>query len=485
MVRDSERRHDASIDAQAMTVARRGLVIPSIGEGSPRPVICLLPSVYHPAMALSIYDMLNRKRKGLALPPEQIIEFIDGFVRGDVADYQMTAFLMAVAIHGMSPDETAALTRAMLESGEQWKLHDRFDFVGDKHSTGGVGDKISMVLTPWVASCGVKIAMLSGRGLGHTGGTLDKLESIPGFNARLSRKEIERCLDEIGCAIATSTERIAPADRRIYALRDVTGTVESIPLITASIMSKKLAMGATGLVLDVKTGRGAFMQTLDDSRALARGLLDAARGSATRVEALITDMERPLGRAVGNANEIDESFAVLRGEGPDDIRELTRAEAIRLLAMTGRFDDEAATAAVDDALSSGRAREHAQRWVAAQGGDPDVVDGPAKLPRPRRTIEVAAPRGGYITDIDTHSIGMFAVDLGAGRKKQDDVVDHAAGITFEQNRGDEVREGSVIAKIELGERDFDDAEIRSRFLSLVTIADDPPTTRPLIVEHLK
>jgi len=436
-------------------------------------------------MTLSVYELLNRKRKGESLSPDDVRGFINRFVEGEIADYQMTAFLMAVAIHGMSADETAALTRAMLESGEQWKLHERFDFVGDKHSTGGVGDKISMVLTPWVAACGVKIAMLSGRGLGHTGGTLDKLESIPGFNARLSRDEIERCLADVGCAIATSTERIAPADRRIYALRDVTGTVESIPLITASIMSKKLAMGANALVLDVKTGKGAFMQKLEDSRALARGLVDAARGTPTRVEALITDMERPLGRAVGNANEIEESFAVLRGEGPGDIRELTRAQAIRLLVMSGRFDDASATREVDDALASGRAREHAKKWVAAQGGDPDVVDGPSKLPAARRVIEVQAPRPGFIDAIDTHAIGMFAVDLGAGRRKQDDVVDHAAGITFERNRGDEVRAGDVLARIELGVRELDDDEARRRFLSLVSIGDAPPESRPLIVERIE
>src|SRR5438876_401334 len=307
-----------------------------------------------PMAELNVYELLNRKRRGAPLEAREIEAFIDRYTHGAIPDYQMSALLMAVAINGMTAEEMATLTQAMLRSGEQWHLRDEYDFIADKHSTGGVGDKISLVLSPWVAACGVKIGMLSGRGLGHTGGTLDKLEAIPRFNARLSREEFNRAIENVGCVISTSTEGIAPADKKIYALRDVTGTVESLPLITASIMSKKLAMGASALILDVKTGSGAFMRNYQDSKALAQSLIAAAEGSGTRVEALITDMDRPLGVAAGNANEIIETFEVLKGRGPKDVEEVTRAQAERLLVMSGRYEENSARKALDDALRSGR-----------------------------------------------------------------------------------------------------------------------------------
>jgi pyrimidine-nucleoside phosphorylase len=333
------------------------------------------------------------------------------------------------------------------------------------------------VLSPWVAACGIKIGMLSGRGLGHTGGTLDKLEAIPGFNARLTRKEFERCIAEAGCVISTSTEGIAPADKKLYALRDVTGTVESLPLITASIMSKKLAMGASALILDVKTGSGAFMRKYEDSKALAQSLIAAAKGSGTRVEALITDMDRPLGVAAGNANEIVETLEVLRGRGPADVEEVTREQAVRLLVLSGRFDEASAKKALEEALRSGRAYQQAEKWIAAQRGDP------SKLPQPKQTIEVKSPRSGFITFIDTYQAGMFTVDLGAGRKKADDVIDYTAGVMFDRRTGDQVRAAEVIARIQLGaHRDAD--ELRKRFLSFVQIGDKPPGQRPLVHEFL-
>src|SRR5215470_8863708 len=292
-----------------------------------------------PMADLNVYDVLNRKRRREALQPEEIEEFIKRYTAGSIPDYQMSALLMAIAINGMTAEEMATLTQAMLRSGEQWHLRDQYDFIADKHSTGGVGDKVSLVLSPWVASCGVKIGMLSGRGLGHTGGTLDKLEAIPRFNARLSRQQFERCVNDALCVISTSTEGIAPADKKMYALRDVTGTVESLPLITASIMSKKLAMGASALILDVKTGSGAFMRAYQDSKALAQSLIAAAAGSGTHVEAIITDMDRPLGVAAGNANEIVETIDCLKGKGPADVMEVTRAQAERLLVMSGKYDD--------------------------------------------------------------------------------------------------------------------------------------------------
>jgi pyrimidine-nucleoside phosphorylase len=434
---------------------------------------------------LNVYELLNSKRQGEPLEPEEVALFIDRYTRGEIPDYQMSAMLMAIAIRGMNQDEMAALTQAMLRSGEQWNMRDDYDFIADKHSTGGVGDKVSIVMAPWVAACGIKIGMLSGRGLGHTGGTLDKLEAIPHFNARLTREEFERCIADAGAVITTSTEGIAPADKKIYALRDVTGTVESLPLITASIMSKKLAMGASALILDVKTGSGAFMRKFEESKALAESLIAAAKGSGTRVEAIITDMDRPLGVAAGNANEIAESFEVLMGKGPADVRDVTRAQCVRVLVMSGRYDEASAGEALDDALRSGRALEQARKWVEAQGGDPAVVDVHSHLPQPHETIEVKAPRSGFITFMDTYQAGMFIVDLGAGRKKADDLIDFAAGVMFDRKTGDEVQAGEVIARIQLGFHAHHDPDaLQARFLSFVYLGDGPPVTRPLIHEHL-
>jgi pyrimidine-nucleoside phosphorylase len=432
----------------------------------------------------SVYELLNKKRRGGPLDTREIEFFIDGFTRGAIPDYQMSALLMAIAINGMVAEEMATLTQAMLRSGEQWHLRDSYDFIADKHSTGGVGDKVSLVLSPWVAACGVQIGMLSGRGLGHTGGTLDKLEAIPGFNARLSREEFERCVADAGCVISTSTEGIAPADKKIYALRDVTGTVESLPLITASIMSKKLAMGASSLILDVKTGSGAFMRIYQDSKALAQSLIAAAAGSGTKVEALITDMDRPLGIAAGNANEIIETIECLKGQGPADVMEVTRAQAERVLVMSRRFDEASANRALEDAITSGAALEQCRKWIAAQGGDAAVVDDYSLLAQPREVVEVKAPRSGFITFLDTYQAGMFTVDLGAGRKKADDVIDYAAGVMFDRRTGDEVRAGDVIARIQLGNARRDPEELRARYLSFVTISDEQPAERPLVHEHL-
>jgi pyrimidine-nucleoside phosphorylase len=433
----------------------------------------------------SVYEILNRKRRGAPLEPREIETFIDRYTRGEIPDYQMSALLMAIAINGMTASEMATLTQSMLRSGEQWHLRDQYDFFADKHSTGGVGDKVSLVLSPWVAACGIKIGMLSGRGLGHTGGTLDKLEAIPRFNARLSRKDFERAIADAGCVISTSTEGIAPADKKIYALRDVTGTVESLPLITASIMSKKLAMGASALILDVKTGSGAFMQKYQDSKALAQSLIAAAEGSGTRVEALITDMDRPLGVAAGNANEIVETIEVLKGKGPADVEEVTRAQAERLLVMSGQYDESTAKKKLEETLRSGAALEQARKWIAAQGGDPSIVDDYKRLPQPREVIEVRAPRSGFISHIDTYQAGMFAVDLGAGRKKADDQIDYAAGIMFDRRSGDEVRSGDVIARIQLGKAKRDAKELTARFLSFVKFSDTPPEARPLVHEALR
>lgn len=434
-------------------------------------------------MTVPIYDLLNRKRRGETLSASELNLLVDGFTRRTIPDYQLSAFLMAVAIRGLDSRELADLTRLMTDSGERWVLRERFDFIADKHSTGGVGDKVSLILAPWVAACGVKIGMLSGPGLGHTGGTLDKLESIPGFNARLTREEFERCINEVGCAITTSTDEIAPADRTMYALRDVTGTVESIPLITASIMSKKLAMGATALILDVKMGTGAFCKDLETAGALSRSLMAAARGSGTRAEVLITDMNRPLGVAAGNANEVEEAFASLRGNGPPDLMEVTRAQAVRILVMSGQYDDATAGSTLDEVLKSGQALSKARQWVAAQGADVRFIDDPRILPQPATVTEVRAPRSGSIRSIDTYGAGMLAVQLGAGRLRHDDRLDPAAGIMFDRNEGDEVRAGDVIARIRTGAETSTD-DLQDRYLALIDIGDQPSRTRPLIFELL-
>src|SRR3954463_2001191 len=433
---------------------------------------------------LNVYEVLNRKRRGSPLDTHEIELFVERYTPGENPDYQMSALLMGIAINGMTADEMAALTQSMLRSGDQWHMRTEYDFIADKHSTGGVGDKVSLVLSPWVAACGIPIGMLSGRGRGHTGGTLDKLEAIPGFNARLSREQFAQSIADSGYVISTSTEGIPPADKKNHAQGAIPGTVESLHLTTESIMSKKLAMGASALILDVKTGSGAFMRRYQDSKALAQSLIAAAAGSGTRVEALITDMDRPLGVAAGNANEIIETIEVLKGNGPADVEEVTRAQAVRVLVMSGKFDDASAGAALDGALRSGRALDQARKWIAAQGGNPAIVDDYSLLPQPRKTIEVKAPQSGFITFIDTYQARMFTLDLGAGRKKADDVIDYAAGVMFDCKTGDEVRAGETIARIQLGTAQRDASDLTQRYLSFVTFGDEKPEERPLIHEHL-
>lgn len=432
--------------------------------------------------SFSPYDLLNRKRRGEALEPEAIRWMVEAFGRGEVTDYQMTAFLMAVAIRGMSGTETAALTAAVVGSGEQWEIRKEFDFIADKHSTGGVGDKVSLCLSPWVAACGVKIGMLSGRGLGHTGGTLDKLETIPGFRAGLSRREIVEVIGRTGCAIATSTESIAPADRRMYALRDVTGTVESLPLITASIMSKKIAFGASALLLDVKTGSGAFMSSHESASTLARSLLAAGRGTGMKVEAMLTDMNAPIGRAVGNANEVHEAMDVLKGTGPADLTALTRAQAERILLASGRHTPAGASVALDAAIESGAALRTAAAWIEAQGGDPAFIDRPERLGTARHALEVAAPRTGFLDTMNTYEIGMIAVELGAGRKRQDDPIDPTAGIEVLASVGDPVRAGEPVAVLSWSRDGIDAAGLARRYLAAIAVTADRPLARPLIHE---
>ncbi len=405
------------------------------------------PSTPRPARALPpVPRLIARKRDGEALSPEEIGALLDGYARGRVPDYQMAAFAMAVYFRGMSPRETAAMTLAMRDSGLRLDLSALPGPKVDKHSTGGVGDKVSLCLAPLVVACGLRVPMISGRGLGHTGGTLDKLEAIPGFRTDLSPRRFVSLVRRVGCALGGQTDRLAPADRRLYALRDVTATVESIPLITASILSKKLAEGIEGLVLDVKVGRGAFMKDLSSARRLARSIVQVGAEAGLPVVARLTDMDTPLGRAVGNAPETAEAFAMLQNEGPEDLREVTLALAVEMLRLGGLAERPAqARARLRQALHSGEALRAMERIVAAQGGDPRCVAEPDRLPRASLVQAVRAERSGYVQDLDPFAIGLAAGRLGAGRQKVEDEVDPAAGIVIARKPGEHVNRGEPLA----------------------------------------
>ena len=403
--------------------------------------------------ALAVPELIVRKREGGKLAEQEIRDLVAGFMDGSVADYQMSALAMAVYFRGMSFDETVAMTLAMRDSGKVVRLDDIDAPKVDKHSTGGVGDKVSICLAPIVAACGVAVPMMSGRGLGHTGGTLDKLEAIPGFRVDLSVREFRAQLGKIGCALIGQTGDLAPADKRLYALRDVTGTVESIPLITSSILSKKLAEGIDALVLDVKVGRGAFMKTQSDARELARCLVRVGRLAGTRVSALLTDMSTPIGYTIGNALETTEALEVLHGRGPNDLRELTYALAAEMLRAAGVAKTRAqALQRVELAVTDGTALRKMQQIVKAQGGDPSVVEEPGRLAVARHRSTVAAKSSGYVTDIDPLELGYASMGLGAGRNRAEDAVDPGAGIRLHIQVGDRVRAGDELATLYASER---------------------------------
>ncbi len=405
---------------------------------------------------------------------------------GTIPDEQAAAFLMAVCCRGMTTAETAALTFAMMRSGETWDLS-RHGFVADKHSTGGVGDKATLVLAPLLAAVGVKAGMMSGRGLGHTGGTLDKLEAIPGFRTALPRAEFDRLLDTVGCALVGQTDSVAPADRRLYALRDVTGTVESIPLITASILSKKLATGASAVVFDVKTGNGAFMARTEDARTLGRALVETTRAAGRKASGWITAMDRPLGEAVGNANEVEESIRLLGGEGPADLRENVLILGADLVVEAGlEKSEKAARARLNAALADGRALDVFARLIKEQGGDPSVCDDPSRLPQPVGRRPVTATETGVVTAAATREIGLLAIELGCGRSKKDDVIDPASGFRIQKKPGDVVAKGEPLVTVELGPsaRPSSTFEARLRACFTVSAAGTPVSALPLAVERL-
>ena len=432
----------------------------------------------------SVYELLRAKRDGQELTREEIASFVSGVVSGSVPDYQTAAFLMATVIRGMTTSETAALTEAMRDSGECWDLSGLAPVV-DKHSTGGVGDKVTLPLAPLVAAAGGRVAMMSGRGLGHTGGTLDKLAAIPGFRTDLDLSKVRRALETVGVALFQQTDSVAPADRTLYALRDVTATVESLALITASILSKKLASGTHGIVFDVKTGNGAFMKALADSRALGRSLVDTTRAAGRKASGWITDMSRPLGRAVGNALEAEEAIGVLKGAGPEPVREaclLLGVEMLRFVEPT--LSDADARERLTRALSSGRAAEVFEKAIEFHGGDPRVVADTSRLPRPSQKIPAAAPRAGIVQSIQTEKMGFLSIEIGCGRRTREDAVDLAAGFLVEKTVGDRVEKGEPLAIVCLGSRPLPRADYVDEVAALFTIGEAPTTPPPLAVERL-
>lgn len=429
-------------------------------------------------------DLIQRKRDGWELYPDEIAALVRGFVAGEIPDYQMAAFLMAVYFRGMTPSETAALTTAMVRSGETLDLGPLGQRAVDKHSSGGVGDKTSLVLVPLVASAGVPVPKLSGRGLGHTGGTLDKLEAIPGFRTALSREEFVRQVNRIGCAIAGQSAALVPADARLYALRDVTATVDSIPLIAASIMSKKLAAGAGAILLDVKCGGGAFMKTHADARALAETMVQIGRHSGRRMAAAITAMDRPLGRAVGNALEVAEAIITLRGQGPPDLEALCLHLGGWMLVLGDRAaSPEEGARVLAQCLRTGEALARFEAMVEAQGGDGAVVEHPDRLPQAPVRAPVAAPSSGVIAAIDAAAVGGAAMRLGAGRARKEDAVDPAVGVMVERPVGAAVRAGDPLALVHArSQADADAAivEVAAAFTIGGEVPEAPPVVREVI-----
>jgi pyrimidine-nucleoside phosphorylase len=425
-------------------------------------------------------DIILKKKKGEELTSEELEFMIMGYAGDGIPDYQMSAWLMSVLWRGMTDEERHETTRLMLHSGTVISPEDLPAPSADKHSTGGVGDKVSLALAPLVASAGVYVPMLSGRGLGHTGGTLDKLESIEGLRTDLGVDRFVSTVESVGACIASQTADMAPADGKIYALRDVTGTVESIPLIVASIISKKVAEGAGALVFDVKWGRGAFMPEQDDAIELATGLVNEACRFGRKAVAFVTDMNQPLGYAVGNALELREAVDVLKGSGPADLRALTLLLGAAMLDLAGRMDDIAAgVAMLEDEISSGRALGVLEAMVEAQGGDPAVVRDTSLLPVASCIAEVLSPARGYVSSIDSAGLGFLVCDMGGGRKKTDDGIDHGVGAILLKKLGDEVEQGEPLAQLCVSGRSQAGA-FTERAARLFTVSEVPPDLRPLV-----
>ena len=424
-------------------------------------------------------ELIQRKRDGEELGGEELSELVLAYARGDVPDYQLAAFCMAVYFQGLTTTETFALTDAMVRSGDTIDLGAALGRrVVDKHSTGGVGDKTTLVVGPIVAACGVPFGKMSGRGLGHTGGTLDKLESIPGFRVELTTEELIAQVREVGLAIVGQTGDLVPADKKLYALRDVTATVDNVSLIAASIMSKKIAAGADAIVLDVKVGDGAFMKSLPDAVVLAETMIALGRRGDRDVVCVLTDMDQPLGHAVGNALEVSEAVATLRGDGPPDLTELALDASAHLLALSDLDIDRAeARRRTEAAVADGSAHAMYERWVRAQDGDPDE----SALPKAPFVREVFSPRSGYVNALGALAVGQAALHLGAGRRGKDDPVDHAVGVVCLKKRGDAVEAGEPLAAIHARDESTAD-EAANDVLAAYELADEPPRPRSIVLD---
>ena len=424
-------------------------------------------------------DLIERKRNGEELPADELSEFILAYARDEVPDYQMAAWCMAVYFKGLTGAETFALTDAMIRSGDTLDLGAALGRrVVDKHSTGGVGDKTSIAVGPIVAACGVPFGKMSGRGLGHTGGTLDKLESVPGYRVELTTNEMIAQVREVGMAIVGQSDRLVPADKKLYALRDVTATIDIVPLIASSIMSKKLAAGADAIVLDVKVGDGAFMKTLDDARVLANEMIELGRRAGREVTCLLTDMDQPLGRAVGNALEMREALDTVRGEGPEDFTELVLDACARLLAYSDLgIDAVEGRRRAEAAVTDGSAFETYERWIRAQGGDPD----PRVLPEAPVRLSVAAPRDGVVTRVGALAVGIAALELGAGRRTKADTIDHAVGALCFAKRGDTVLAGDDLAEVHARDEASAAAAVEAIQAAYV-IGDVAPPERGIVLD---
>jgi len=435
-------------------------------------------------MTNGMYEIISKKRDGLELDRRDIAFVVSGCARGEIPDYQVAAWLMAVYLRGLSDRELADLTEIMLASGDRIPLDDVPGKKIDKHSTGGVGDTVSFVVAPLVAACGVRVPMLSGRGLGHTGGTLDKLEAIPGMNVFLSPGEFRRVLAETGMAISGQTEAVVPADKKLYALRDATATVGSIPLIASSIMSKKLALGTDGIVLDVKTGSGATMTDEEDSLRLCRTMVALGEKAGRPTLGLITSMDQPLGRAVGNSLEIIESLEALKGRGAEDLMEVAYALGSCMLTLAGkRTSYEKAVESFEEAIASGRALDVFRRFIAAQGGEARVCEDYSLLPASAERTEFQAPASGFITAVDTLSVGLAAIDAGAGRRKKEDAIDYGSGFVFQAKVGDRVEKGQKIAAVHC-DRPGQTAAVLERLGEGVRIGPGPAAKPKMVLYHV-
>lgn len=433
---------------------------------------------------MRMYDIIHKKRNGGELSGDEIRFFVEGYTNGSVPDYQTAAFCMAVYFQGMTEKETSELTLAMAESGDQIDLSGIDGFTVDKHSTGGVGDKTSLIVAPIVASCGGKVAKMSGRGLGHTGGTVDKLEAIPNFRTELTPDEFIKQVNNIGLCIVGQTGELAPADKKLYALRDVTATVESIPLIASSIMSKKLAAGSKGIVLDVKTGSGAFMKTFEESENLAKEMVSIGKSAGRSVTAVITNMDIPLGNSVGNSLEVIEAIKTLKGEGESDLTDVCLTLAAQMLCMVTGEDEKACYAMAKGAIDDGLALNKLCEMISAQGGNAGVVDDFSLFKQPKHTVEISSEQEGYIEHTDAEKIGLASVILGAGREKKGDPIDSSAGIVLKKKTGDRVEKGDTLA-IFYTDDESKIEEAKREFFEAFTFGNKKPSTQKLIYRIIK